>query len=67
MDPAVLLELKTATMPFGKYQGRLLMDIPESYLLWMRQQGFPAGRLGGLLALALEIKMEGLEALLRRP
>lgn len=59
-----LLALTQAVMPFGKYQGKKLMDLPEDYLLWFSQQGFPKGELGGLLALALEIKREGLEGLL---
>ena len=52
------------TMPFGKYQGRLLIDIPEEYLLWLNNKGMPDGKLGLLLSLALEIKMNGLEDIL---
>jgi uncharacterized protein (DUF3820 family) len=59
-----LLHLVTTPMPFGKYQGRLLIDLPEAYLLWFRQQGWPAGQLGEWLALTLEIKINGLEDLL---
>lgn len=51
-------------MPFGKYEGRILMDIPEDYLLWLNKKGLPAGRLGQLLGLLLEIKINGLENLL---
>jgi uncharacterized protein (DUF3820 family) len=51
-------------MPFGKYRDRPLLELPENYLLWLERQGFPTGRLGGLLALALEIKREGLTHLL---
>ncbi len=51
-------------MPFGKYEGRVLMDIPEDYLLWLNKKGLPAGRLGLLLGLLLEIKINGLENLL---
>lgn len=60
-----LLELAQTSMPFGKYQGWLLIDLPEPYLLWFADNGFPEGRLGHLLALALEIKIHGLEHLLK--
>lgn len=59
-----LLQLARARMPFGKYQGRILIDVPEEYLLWLNKQGMPKGKLGLLLALALEIKINGLEHLL---
>jgi len=51
-------------MPFGKYQGRVLIDLPEDYLLWFSKKGFPSGELGMLLAYALEIKINGQEAIL---
>jgi hypothetical protein len=50
-------------MPFGKYQGRLLIDLPEPYLVWFAQQGFPAGKLGRMLATVHTIKVNGLEYL----
>lgn len=56
-----LLALANNFMPFGKYQGRVIIDIPEEYLLWFAKKGFPEGRLGMLLALALEVKINGLE------
>lgn len=59
----IMLDLVKAEMPFGKYKGRKLIDIPEHYLLWFRQKGFPKGKLGEQLALVLEIKMNGLEYL----
>lgn len=59
-----LIKLANMTMPFGRYQGRVLIDIPEEYLLWFSQKGFPAGELGELLALALEIKVNGQENVL---
>lgn len=59
-----LLAIANTAMPFGKYQGRLLVDVPEEYLLWFRQQGFPDSKLGQLMALTLEIKIEGLEGLI---
>lgn len=60
-----LVELATLPMPFGKYQGRVLIDLPEAYLLWFAKKGFPPGKLGGLLQLALEIKTNGLEYLVQ--
>ncbi|MFQ5559077.1 MAG: DUF3820 family protein [Nitrospinota bacterium] len=61
----VLSGLVTMEMPFGKYKGRLLCDIPEPYLVWFHQKGFPKGRLGNLLATLYEIKLNGLEHLLK--
>jgi uncharacterized protein (DUF3820 family) len=51
-------------MPFGRYQGRLICNLPEAYLVWFKQKGFPKGRLGVLLASMYEIKLNGLEYLL---
>jgi len=63
--PAEYLKLLVTTaMPFGKYTGRKVADLPEAYLIWFKGQGFPAGRLGQLMALGLEIKLNGLESLL---
>jgi uncharacterized protein len=59
-----LKKLATMPMPFGKYQGRLLIDLPEAYLLWFAQKGWPPGQLGLLLGLTLEIKTNGLEYLI---
>lgn len=61
-----LLKLARMRMPFGKYSGRLLIDLPENYLLWFAREGFPKGELGLLLALALEIKSNGLTGLITR-
>lgn len=63
-DQQDLLQLARMKMPFGKYQGRVLMDIPEEYLLWLNKQGMPNGRLGLLLSLCLEIKINGLDHIL---
>jgi hypothetical protein len=62
-DPQQLIELAEARMPFGKYQGRLLIDLPEPYVVWFAQKGFPAGKLGDQLRTIYEIKVNGLEYL----
>ncbi len=59
-----LIRLTQLKMPFGKYQGRLIIDLPEEYLLWFAKKEFPKGELGVLMQLALEIKIEGLESLI---
>lgn len=59
-----LIQLANMTMPFGKYAGRVIIDLPEEYLLWFSHKGFPPGQLGQLLGLALEIKTNGQEDLL---
>ena len=58
-----LVALAKTPMPFGRYKGRAIIDLPEEYLLWFQKQGFPGGSLGRMMALALEIKVNGLEAL----
>lgn len=63
-DQQDLIALISTTMPYGKFKGRVLMDIPDEYLLWMNKQGMPEGRLGFLLSLALEIRINGLEEVL---
>lgn len=59
-----LLTLVTLQMPYGKYKDRLLCDLPISYLEWFQRKGFPKGKLGMLLQLMYEIKLNGLEYLL---
>jgi uncharacterized protein (DUF3820 family) len=59
-----LVKLANMRMPFGKYQGHLLIQLPEHYLVWYRQKGFPAGKLGEQLQLIHEIKLNGLEGLI---
>ena len=63
-DKENLVKLAKMSMPFGKYRGRVLIDLPERYLLWFANKGFPDGQLGQLLALCLEIKINGLESLI---
>lgn len=60
-----LLELAHAKMHFGKYKGYYLSDIPEYYLVWYRQKGFPDGKLGQQMSEAFELKLNGMEPLLR--
>jgi uncharacterized protein (DUF3820 family) len=48
-DNNALLKLAQATMPFGKYAGRRLIDLPEPYVVWLSRKGFPKGELGELL------------------
>jgi uncharacterized protein len=61
-----LLELAQTRMPFGKYKDRLLVDLPEPYLVWFKQKGFPKGKLGKMLEQMLEIKINGLEYIIRK-
>lgn len=66
MNPQILKDLVEVKMPYGKYQGRLLCDLPVSYLEWFnRKDAFPAGKLGMQLRTIFEIKSNGLEYLLK--
>lgn len=62
-DPTILIELARMEMPFGKHRGQRLIDLPEPYVVWLSNQGFPPGRLGEMLAMVYEIKVNGLEYL----
>ena len=64
-DPQIMKEAINTTMPFGKYAGRKLIELPEPYLVWFHQKGFPQGKLGQQLALLYEIKLNGLEGMLK--
>ncbi|MDO8652370.1 MAG: DUF3820 family protein [Undibacterium sp.] len=64
MQPEDLQLLVTREMPFGKYQGRLIADLPGDYLGWFARKGFPNGEIGRLLALMYEIDHNNLAALL---
>lgn len=63
-DQELLIQLVHTKMPFGKYKNQYLVDLPEPYLVWFKNQGFPKGKLGEQLQLILEIKSNGLEELL---
>lgn len=65
LNPQLLKELVKMQMPFGKYKGRILCDLPVSYLEWFDTKGFPEGKLGMLLQTMHVIKINGLEDLLR--
>ena len=64
LDPDLLHQLVTRQMPFGKYKGQVLADLPGNYLAWFAREGFPKGELGRLLSLMLEIDHNGMTALL---
>jgi uncharacterized protein len=64
-DSQILIELVSMRMPFGKYRNRILCDLPERYLVWLHQRGFPPGKIGMLLSSLYEIKLNGLEYLLK--
>lgn len=62
-NPELLLEFAQYRMPYGKYENKLLIDLPEPYVIWLANKGFPAGKLGKMLGIALTIKVNGLEYL----
>lgn len=64
MEPELLKIAINTKMPFGKYAGRPLLLLPEPYLVWFKQQGFPGGTLGAQLAMMYEVKLNGLEEML---
>ncbi len=65
IDRSILLDIARMEMPYGKYKGWKLKSLTEPYLVWMKGQGFPKGRLGMLLSTLYEIKLNGLEFLLK--
>lgn len=65
MNPEDLQRLVTLEMPFGKYKGTLIADLPGNYLGWFAREGFPSGEIGRLLALMHEIDHNGLSGLLK--
>jgi len=64
-DPVVLLKLAKTRIPFGRYKGLLLIDLPEPYVIWFAKKGFPEGELGRMLDVLYEVKSNGLEYLFK--
>jgi len=64
-DSELLLKIAETKMPFGRYKGRPLMDLPEPYLVWFANTGFPQGSLGEMLSIVYEVKINGLEYLFK--
>ncbi|SDS71005.1 hypothetical protein SAMN04515667_2797 [Formosa sp. Hel1_31_208] len=64
-DKDFLIKLAHTKMPFGKYEGRYLIDLPEYYVVWYHNKGFPKGKLGDMLTQVYELKLNGLEELIR--
>lgn len=60
-----LVKLANTKMPYGKYKGKYLIDLPEFYVVWYRNKGFPKGQIGDMLATVYELKVNGLENLVR--
>ncbi|WP_431164507.1 DUF3820 family protein [Tenacibaculum halocynthiae] len=65
-DKQFLIDTANMKMPFGKYKGTFLIDIPEYYLVWYKNKGFPVGKLGKMMALVYELQLNGLEDILRK-
>jgi hypothetical protein len=65
MDKEFLLKLANYKMPFGKFKDRYLIDLPEEYFIWFSKKGYPQGNLGEMMKAAYEIKINGLEELVR--
>jgi len=64
-DKQFLIDLARTKMPYGKYKDRYLIDLPEHYIVWYHNKGFPKGKLGQMLGLVYELKLNGLEYLVR--
>lgn len=65
-DPQFLIDVAKMKMPFGKYKGILLINLPEHYIVWYKNKGFPNGKLGLMMGLVYELKLNGLEDLIRK-
>ena len=64
-DNQILIDLAKMKMPYGKYIGRYLIDLPEHYIVWYKNKGFPAGKIGKQLELVYELQLNGLEDIVR--
>ena len=64
-DKQFLIDLAKMKMPFGKYKGRFLIDLPEHYIVWYKNKGFPNGKLGKQMGLVYELQLNGLEDIVR--
>ena len=64
-DKEYLIKLANTKLPFGKYKNYYLIDLPEHYIVWYKNKGFPKGSLGKMMALVYELKLNGLEVLIR--
>ncbi|WKD84926.1 hypothetical protein KCTC32516_00262 [Polaribacter huanghezhanensis] len=61
-----LIDVSKMKMPYGKYKGTFLIDLPEHYVVWYNNKGFPKGKLGLMLGLVYELKLNGLEDIVRK-
>ena len=64
-DKQFLIDLAHTRMPYGKYEGRYIIDLPEYYVVWYHNKGFPKGKLGQMLTTVYELKLNGLEYIVR--
>jgi uncharacterized protein (DUF3820 family) len=64
-DREFLIEVSKMRMPYGKYKGTFLIDLPEHYVVWYHNKGFPKGKMGQMLGLVYELKLNGLEDMIR--
>jgi len=64
-DRQFLIEVSKMRMPYGKYKGRFLIDLPEHYMVWYHNKGFPKGKMGQMLGLVYELQLNGLEDMIR--
>ncbi len=65
-DRNFLIKLSKTKMPYGKYKGRFIIDLPEYYIIWYYNKGFPKGKLGAMLATVYTLKVNGLEYIIRK-
>ena len=64
-DQQFLIDLAKMRMPYGKYKGTFLIDLPEHYVVWYHNKGFPNGKIGQMLGLVYELQLNGLEDMIR--